>query len=536
MKKSLIVRVAAAASALAMAAGLAACGGSSTGSSSSSGSSLVVNTNFDAKSFDPARAYEFTSNMVSHQVYETPLAYGDNGNDFTKVEPGVAKYEISPDAKTVTLTVQDGHTFSDGAKVTADDLAFSLQRLQGMQSNPSFLLTDPAGKLVKVSKKDDKTVTLTSSVAYPALPYILAFPSTGVVEKKVVEEHGGTTDTNDKAETWLNSNSAGSGPYKIASADIKSEVKLAANDKYTSKDKPKYTNVVIQNTTAATQKVNVQAGTAQLAFDLGADDAKGLDTSKVKLASSPSMYTLYAYINASKEYGKAASDPNFINAFRHAINYDEILKFVGDGAVQPGGIIPAAINGALKSDEHNTYDLAKAKELLAKSSYKGEKIELVVPSDMAVGGVNLQNLAQKVQEQVKAAGINLELKPLSSTAWLDVYRNGTAQSSIAYWGADYPEAGDYASFAPDGPTGLHAGWKTGAGIATAEATKPLFEKAQTTVDKDARAKAFQAAQQKMNDGGPFVPIVVPAGRIAYASSLSGVNYNAIWYTDLASVK
>lgn len=536
MKRSILMRVSAVAVACMVTAGLAACGGSSSTNSTAGGSSsLVVNTNFDAKSFDPGHAYEFTSNMVGHQVYETALTFGNGGNDFTSIEPGVAKYTLSDDAKELTLTVQDGHTFSSGDAVTTDDVLFSLQRMQGMQGNPSFLLSDPAGKPIAIKKTDADTITMTSTVPYPALPYILAFPSTGIVEKKVVEEHGGTTTPSDKAESWLNSHSAGSGPYQITSADIKSEVKLAVNDKYSSGDKPKYTNVVIQNTTAATQKINVQAGSAQLALDLGPDDVKGLDSSKTKVATSASMYTLFAYFNADKTYGKQAADPNFVKAFRHALNYAEILDFSGEGSVQPGGIIPLSMNGALKEDDNNTYNPTQAKQLLSQSGYSGEEVEFLVPSDTSVSGVNLQNLAQKIQEQVKAVGINLKLKPMTATTWLDAYRDGKAQGSLAYWGPDYPEAGDYAAFGPDATVGLRAGWKTGAGIASAEAAKPYVDKAQTTVDKEARITAWQEAQKKMNEG-PIVPIVTPSSRLVYGSSLSNVVYNPVWYINIAAVK
>ena len=64
---------------------------------------------------------------------------------------------MSEDAKIVTLTLKDGHTFSDGTPVTVDDVVFSLERVQGIKGNPSFLLAD-----VKVAKVDDKTLTLTS--------------------------------------------------------------------------------------------------------------------------------------------------------------------------------------------------------------------------------------------------------------------------------------------------------------------------------------------------------------------------------------
>jgi hypothetical protein len=167
--------------------------------------------------------------------------------------------------------------FADGAKVTADDVAFSYERLIGIAGNPAFLLEDPNGDPIKVSQPDKNTVVLTSGVANPSLPFILPNPSLGIVEKKVVLKHGGTTDANDQAGSWLTSNSAGSGPYVVKSADVKSQVKLAANPHYAG-TKPAYSNVVVQNVTSATQKVNIQAGTSQMAFDLSADDAKSLNS------------------------------------------------------------------------------------------------------------------------------------------------------------------------------------------------------------------------------------------------------------------
>jgi len=65
---------------------------------------------------------------------------------------------------------------------------------------------------VTVAKVDDKSLTLTSAVANPALLYILPNPSLAIVEKAVVEANGGTTDESDAAEKYLNKTSAGSGP------------------------------------------------------------------------------------------------------------------------------------------------------------------------------------------------------------------------------------------------------------------------------------------------------------------------------------
>ena len=50
-------------------------------------------------------------------------------------------------------------------------MVFSLQRVIGIKGNPSFLLDG-----VTVTKKDDKTVVLTSATPTPALPFILRQP------------------------------------------------------------------------------------------------------------------------------------------------------------------------------------------------------------------------------------------------------------------------------------------------------------------------------------------------------------------------
>ena len=64
---------------------------------------------------------------------------------------------------------------------------------------------------------------MTSKTPAGQLPAILANPSTGIVNSKLVKQHGGTASVgagkSDKAEQWLNSSAsagAGSGPYVLS--------------------------------------------------------------------------------------------------------------------------------------------------------------------------------------------------------------------------------------------------------------------------------------------------------------------------------
>src|SRR5207248_7031183 len=126
---------------------------------------------------------------------------------------------VSKDAKTFTFDLKPNVTFADGTPLTAADVVFSLQRLVNLKGNPSFLL---AG--VTASAKGASTVILKSKTPNTALPAILANPSTGIVNSKLVRKNGGTDAANaakaDKAEKWLNSaasTGAGSGPYVLKS-------------------------------------------------------------------------------------------------------------------------------------------------------------------------------------------------------------------------------------------------------------------------------------------------------------------------------
>src|ERR1022692_4109737 len=128
---------------------LTGCSGGSS-SQGSAGKTLVVNDQFTLDTLDPARAFEFTDVMIAHQIYDTALTY--NGSNISQLVPDLTTYTISSDNKVVTLKLDGAHKFPDGTSVSADDIVFSYQRMEGIQGNPSFLLDDPAGKPVVVAK------------------------------------------------------------------------------------------------------------------------------------------------------------------------------------------------------------------------------------------------------------------------------------------------------------------------------------------------------------------------------------------------
>lgn len=503
---------------------LSACsGGSTSGTASGGGKTLVIDTSFNLKTADPGREFEPTGQIVDKALYETLLTF--KGGDVTKPVPGLATYEESTDGRKLTLKLRSGAKFSDGSPVTADDVVFSLNRVIGLKGNPSFLLDG-----VTVTKTDASTVTLTSKKANPALPYILPNPALGILNSKTVKAHGGTATAADKAETYLNSQSAGSGPYTLTSFNTNTQVVLEKNPRYAGSAKPAYDKIVIRNVQAPTQKLNVQRGDSQIALDLTADQVEGL-SGGLKVLSGTSSDVVFLLLNQDGKISSTTTNAKFAEAVRKGIDYPSLLSLAGKGSAQAAGVIPSTFLGALPASQAASRDLAGAKAALAASGIKNPKVTLGYPSDLTVDGLSLQTIAERLQAQLKEVGITVDLAPAPTTTELDKYRNGQEEAGLWYWGPDYPDPSDYLVFLPGNLVGLRAGWKAGAD----PALTALGEKAATTIGDDARKALYEQIQTKLNASGPFVPLFQPSRYTVTAASVTGVAYNPVWTLDVAAV-
>lgn len=504
--------------------GLVGCSGGSADSGSSKSTSVVIDTSFDIATVDPGRSFDPTGTTVNHALYESLLTF--KGSDVSKPVDGLASYVLSDQDKVMTLTMKDGAKFSDGTPVTVDDAVFSLQRVQGIAGNPSFLLQD-----VKIEKTSDKTLTLTSPIPNPTLAYILPNPSLGILNSKVVKENGGTTDKNDQAESFLNKTSAGAGPYMLESFDATSRIVLKANPYYNG-PKPAKSRVVLRNVVAETQSLNIQSGDSQVALDLNPDQVKQLNQALFNIESTPSRTTVYIMLNQDPKVSKITSNPKFDTAVKFALDYDKILALAGAGAQRPGGVVPSQFVGALPTAKGNQYNLDAAKQALKDSGYNGEQVTMQYANDVTTSGMLMQPFAETIQSQLKAAGINITLAPGPEATVLSKYRGGKEEMGIWGWGADYPDPQDYLVYLPGENLGLRAMWLKGVN----SGIDALSAKAKTASGEQARSDAYQALQMALNEKGPFISLFQPVANIVTTKAINSFDSNVVWTIDIASIK
>jgi peptide/nickel transport system substrate-binding protein len=496
-------------------------------------STLVVDNSFTLKTADPQRAFDPTGSIVDRGIFDTLFTY--RGGDLAHPIPLlVSSWKATNGGKVFTFQLKRNAHFANGNPLTSADVVFSLNRLINIKGNPAFLL---AG--ISVKAKGKYGVVMKSATPAGQLPSILANPSTGIVNSKLVKANGGTdgadASTADKAEQWLNSSAsvgAGSGPYTLQSFSTTSQVTLVPNKHYWGKKKPAFKTVVVRNMIAPTQLINIQRGSHEVAIDLSSDQAQTLKSNaKLKVSLQPSTWVFWLFANNNSSVSNVTSNKQWQNAVRYGLDYNSILSVAGPGAYQTPGIIPSMFLGALPKKDAIKQSVAKAKAALAASGQGSQTVTLEYPSDLTINGVPFTTLAQKVQSNLQSIGIKVELSGAPTGTWLTKYRGGTMAFGLSLWGPDYPDPADYLTFAPGDLVGLRAGWAKGADAAT----EKLAAQALVTTDPKKRAALYQQYQRGLNARGPYFPLMQPTQVFVATRDLKNAVYNATYSIDVTQV-
>ncbi len=491
---------------------------------------LVIGLAENSTSLDPARGFEQETSVIHKAVYDTLVTFPSDNVD--KIIPDLAaSWTISEDGLTYTFTLKDGLKFSSGNDVTANDVVFSFNRLKNIQGTPSFL----AATIANVTAKDNKTVVLKLNASDPAILDKLVYSAFAVTDSATIKAHGGTdgedAKTADKAETWLNQNSAGTGPFVLTKWDQHNEVDLAKNPNYWGKA-AFFDKVILRDIPkAATQKDALVAGDIDISLDLTADQTASISANPdLKLYQGPYNIVFFLLMNQDKAIGGAMSDPNVQRAVRMALDYAGILKLAGGAAVTPPSIIPVGFAGALGTDKALKRNVDAAKKLLADAKVTNVSVDLEYP-DFTYEGINIGTLAQKVKADLAEVGITVNLKPAEVQVALAKYRDGKEGFGLWFWGPDYMDALDYVEFLPGGIVGKRVNWTD----ANADATiKDLRDSVKKEVDAAKRNDLFAKIQQYLQDQGPFAPIVQPGVQVGYRADLKGFLYSLQWQIDPAT--
>ncbi len=397
---------------------------------------LVMAWQFDdIITLDPAEIFEFSGAELAGNAYDRLIGY--NVENVAEIYGVVAEsWEVGEDGKTYTFKIRKGMTFASGNSVTAEDVAFSLQRTVLLSKTPSFILTQFGFTADNIRDKirtlDDYTLVLETDKAYAPsfLLYCLTSTVGSVVDKKTVlsrEKKG------DLGHAWLRTNYAGSGPFILKTWKASELIMLEANPRYWD-GAPAMKRVIVRHIPEpATQRLLLEKGDIDIARNLGPDQIEGLKGNHdVKIHSAPKGGIFYLGLNQKHPI---LSKPQVRQALKYLVDYRSMADHILKGSVVVHqAFLPKGFLGALPETPFS-FDPEKAKKLLAEA---GHSDGFTVSMDTRNNFPTL-DMAQAIQSSFAQGGVKLEILPMDGKQALTKYRARNHEIHIGRWGPDYQD-------------------------------------------------------------------------------------------------
>jgi peptide/nickel transport system substrate-binding protein len=482
---------------------------------------------------DPAEIYEFTGAEVGTNVYDRIMRF--EAEDLTKIVGGVVEtdYQLSDDGKTFTFKVKPGQKFHSGNPLTADDIAFSLQRVIKLNLTPAFLIgqfgwtPENVDGLVKAVDPNTLQMTINEDFAPSLVLNLLTSVVASVVDKKEVMAH---EKNGDFGHEWLKMNEAGSGAFSMKAWRPNEAIIMEANADYRL-GAPKLKRVVIRHVSEpATQRLLIEKSDVDMARNLTADQIKGLaGNADIIVNTYPSADTDYMALNQKDEHLR---NLKVRQAIRWLVDYDGMVNtFLKDQYIVHQSFWPS---GFFASYDENPFklDVAKAKQLLSEAGYpNGFDITLDTTTQ-----VPFPDIAQNIQQTFAQAGINVTIKQQDSGQLLPIYRSRQHQMVLIDWSPDYMDPHSNAdSFArnpdnSDNPKTKPLAWRNAWEIPEIMAETDAAVKER---DTEKRKQMYLDIQKKVQEDGPFVFLFQPTRQTAMRTNVKGwvqgTTFDVVYY-------
>lgn len=401
----------------------------SAGASSSAGVKQVVVTmpaNSEPEAgFDPMFSWGCGEHVHEPLIQSTLIT---TDLDLGFVNDLATGHEVSADGMAWTFTLRDDVRFSDGEKLTAKDVAFTINGILEAEAAQADL-----SSIKEAVASDDTTVVLHMTHPDNTILYTLAV--VGIVPAHAYDQDYG-------------SDPIGSGRYRLEQWDKGQQVILTANPDYYG-PAPKVGRVVVlfmsedaSLAAAAAGQVDVAYTSATLAGQVPAGfslfSARTVDSRGISLPSIPAGSTKEDYPAGND----VTSDPALRRAMNTAVDRDRMVEHVlnghGTAAFSVGDALPWA-----SPDMKLSTDVEGARQVLADGGWT-TGADGIVAKDGVRAAFDLyysssdsvrQALAADFADQMRQIGI--EVSPRGAS-WDDIYPHQYNSPVLWGWGSNSP--------------------------------------------------------------------------------------------------
>lgn len=380
---------------------------------------------------------------VPLSVFDTLLDVKLNDDGTTELVNSIAEdYSVSDDGLTYSFTLRDDVCFSDGTKLTAEDVKATFTRMFTLEESVQTdfttcikgaqdILDGKTDELEGVNVIDDLHFEIILEEPFAGFLSVLATPTCCIMSKANLEEAGDDFGI-------IPEKTIGSGPYMVTEWNTNDSLHMVRNPYYWGEP---------ASAAEVDVKIYPEPASMNMAFQNGEIDILDCDfiDSSIVESTYATQYadqmvkinrlgTYFVFLNENVE---PLGDVRVRKAVQMAVNRQGMLdSLFGGNGVLVDGIYPAGSIGWTEDNQGKiAYDPEGAKALLKEAGYEnGFDLEL---AENAAGSANLKNILQVVQQNLQDVGINAHIESYDESSWLALRKSGEMQCFTSPWTLDY---------------------------------------------------------------------------------------------------
>jgi peptide/nickel transport system substrate-binding protein len=450
------------------------------------GGNLTVAMERDASTFDPTRSQDVYSNAIVGLVGDSLYKIDDKAG----VIGSLVEKTDNPQPNVYVLTLRKGIKFQDGTDLDSAAVKFNLER---HINDPKSVRNQDVKDITSIETPDPSTVKITLKGPFAPFASKLAVGAGYILSPTAIGKLG---DTLQRDLTG-----AGSGPYKFVSWQPDNQIVLERNPDYWGKDADGTQLPYLDRITFKpfpdenVRLTNVKTGDADVL--LGAPPYKDLDDLRkspdLTVKEIPGLGFQFIFFNTLKE---PFTNPAVRRAVSYAIDREQIRQAVYFGAGKTLQFpVPEVLPWAYVKDNlpYSTRDVNKAKQELQSAGLTDVSFTFQISNNSP----QLQQIAELMKDQLKDAGINMDIQLIEFATILQNGNSGEFQAFSLGWSGDVDPDGD-----------LYTLLYTNAGFNFAKYSNPDFDKlvddGRTNLDQAKRAQDYLDAQKILAQDQPMI--------------------------------
>ncbi len=471
----------------------------------SEGGRVTMGTTLEARTLDPADAYEIFPGILLSNLGDRLYTYKPGTTELTP-QLATAMPTVSDDGLTYTIPMREGVKFHDGEPLNAEAMAFSLKRFMENGGRPAFLLSD---RIESVEASGETELTITLKEPFAAFPALLAFSGATPVSPKAYQIGSGQFQPN---------SFVGTGPYKLAQFSPDT-IRLDANPDYWG-DQPANEGVDIQLIASSANLYNTfKTGGLDVAYQtLDPDQIRSLvkdaQAGGWNVIESGSNVVNYLVLN---QKGKPLDDVRVRQALAAMVNRPLLDERVFQGQAEAlYSLVPTNSSDykPVFKEAYGDGNMEKAKALLTEAGISESNpltLEIWYSSSSAKRNLVATTLKAAIERDMGGM-VKIEPKTVEGATLFENLDKGTYPSVLLDWYPDYADAdafiepfmsctkGSVAAGCEEGQS------QVGGSFYYSPKANNLIKAQRTEQDAAARKQQFEDLQELLAEDVPYIPL------------------------------